>query len=107
MIAGGERSEHARHATARAEMGWKGNEPVPGMKSVDVLAELVRGILAVGGCAALEQLGGLQRVLLGAGGLQCVDGDQVAELGRALKAQAPGHAGQETGPERVAGPSRL
>ena len=78
--------------------------PGPGMRSVDVLAELVGGILAVGGGAALEQGATFEHVLLRTRRLERVDGEQVAELGRRSRLRPQATPARK--PARNASPGR-
>ena len=69
--------------------------------------EVGRRLVTVGRRAALEERGAGDLVLLGADHLDHVDGQQAAELGGPLVAEAPAEGGEEARPEGVADAGRL
>ena len=69
---------------------------------MQVRLEVGDGLVAVGRAAAREEGLAGDLVLLGADLLHDVDGEQAAELGGALVAEAPAQRGEEAGAERVA-----
>src|SRR5439155_22198927 len=70
-------------------------------------ADLLGGAGAVRLGQSLDEVGGLDLVLLGADGLQHLGGQHRADLGGAFEGQVPGQGGEEAGAEAVADAGRV
>jgi hypothetical protein len=89
------RRSQARRSQARRSQATARGPPLAGGSVRQVAADLLGGVATIGSDDARLQPLRPQLILLRAGALERVDGDDVAELGRAFQAKPPRDGGQE------------